>query len=674
MNLHFIRPEWFLALAPLALLLWFLARKHSTSSDWQSYIAPHLAGALISGKAEHKSRRGLWVLGASLMIAITALAGPAINKVPLPVFASGAARVLVMDMSVSMYATDLVPNRVTQAKFRATDLINQTSEGDTGLIAYAGDAFVISPLTRDKNTLLNLLPSLSPDIMPALGSAPAEGVKEAIELLTHGGHLSGDIVLMTDGLDEVDEADIRRAMKDSRFRLAIYGFGTAQGAPMKLPDGSFVRGADNALVMPTLNAQRLNDFAASLNGIYIGAKLDGSDLQQLSQWLATEGDATRTELLGDSWQDLGPYLALLLILPLLLAFRHGLTLAALLCLLPLLPPPATAAIWQTADQQAMEKFRSGDYKSAAEGFERSDWKAAADYRAGDFESALKGFEADSSAEGFYNQGNALMQLGQFDEAAKRYQQALEQNPDFENAKTNQALAKALAEQSKQNKSSQQGDSSQNEESQGEQSQDENSQSEQSQGKQQNSGESQSSGGNQSSEGNQGSGDQQGSGGQGEQQSQSADSQQSANSQQSENSDQNGSGDKQGGNDAPMSADTSTNNDSATGATKSNGEEAKPQQSAASASAAAADKPQDGDADKQQGAARGSPDDSADKETGANVPVPEPSTNEGNALPPEMERALKSVDDDPSVLLRNKMQLEYQLRRERGEHRQEKQKW
>ncbi len=679
--IHFIRPQWLLALIPLALLLYFLWRRRAAVSAWQGYNAPHLPGLLMAGDNRIKANKSLWLLAASWFIATLALAGPAFDKEPMPVFSAGGGRVLVMDMSVSMFATDLVPNRVTQAKFRATDLIEALPEGDTGLIAYAGDAFVISPLTRDKSTLLNLLPSLSPDIMPLLGSSPAEGVALARDLLVHGGHPGGDIILMTDGLDEVDAADIRRALKDSKLRLTVYGFGTAQGAPMKLPDGKLVRGNDDELVMPRLDAAVLAKLASDERGIWLPAGLDGSDVKHLVSWLDREGDAKETELSGDSWQDLGPYIALLLLLPALISFRRGILGALLLCaLLPAMPPSAEASIWQTRDQSAMDAFKEGKFADAASGFAREDWKAAADYRAGNFEAALDGFNKDQSANGLYNQGNALMQLGKYDDAANRYAEALKKNPDLSAATQNLALAKALAEQQQQQNGN--GENQDNKEQNKDESQSQNQEQNQEQSQQQ----------NQSGEQNQGDQNQQN--GSDQQGSSQADNQSGDNqaANQQDNS-QKASGDAKqqpdaSADSAPEPLDPSTESANS-GADNANNDQAK-QDAPMNADAAQAAQQKDAQQpqqaagqgleanqadDNQQAAQSASLGDKQDDSQGeqAEVAVVDPSIKESD-LPPEMMRALKAVNDDPAVLLRNKMQLEYQIRRARGDHRKEKEKW
>ncbi|WP_394388077.1 hypothetical protein [Shewanella woodyi] len=130
--LHFLRPEWFLALLPLLIILILIWKAERVNSTWSRYISPHLANFLVS-KSQQVKRSNLSYLAASWFIAVLALSGPAISKQSLPVFEAAQGRVILMDMSLSMYATDQAPNRLTQAKFKATDLIEALTEGKLDL-------------------------------------------------------------------------------------------------------------------------------------------------------------------------------------------------------------------------------------------------------------------------------------------------------------------------------------------------------------------------------------------------------------------------------------------------------------------------------------------------------------------------------------------------------------
>ncbi|MCS6232839.1 VWA domain-containing protein [Shewanella baltica] len=687
MSLHFIRPEWLLALVPLALVLLSLWRQHESHSAWNRYIAPHLAKILVT-QGSKKSRRPLHLLAFTWLMATFALAGPAVNKQSLPVFAAEQGRVLVMDMSVSMFATDLAPNRLTQAKFRATDLLRNLKEGETGLVAFAGDAFTISPLTRDTGTLLNLLPTLSPEIMPVRGSNLAAGLTQAKTLLAQGGHIRGDIIVMTDGITAAQFDDANSALSGTQYRLAVVAFGTSQGAPIRLPDGQLQRDSSNEVVVASTDFGLLQKLAADNKGVLIQNRTDGNDLAQLQHWLSDTGDAKATDLDGETWQDLGPYLALLLLLPALFSFRQGIvasvgfaTLAGGL-LLAAAPQSAHANVWEdlwkTPDQQAMQAYQSQDYANAAKQFESPQWRGSAQYKAGDYEQALKTFEQDSSAQGLYNQGNALMQLGKPDKAKERYQAALEKQADFPAAKANLELAeKQLKEQQKQQGKNDQQDK--NQDQQGDQ-----------QSGDSNSGDQQS--GNQQSQDKQQSDqdsaqkDKQNQAGQESQDQQDnanpeqSSEQQKADEQQSEQDKQNGNAqDKQDEAQQDPAEDKAQQDQQAK---QQNAEqdakdnspvdnEAKMQ---AQANADAEEQKSAEQAKQSVGAKEAPEKDAQDKQEAAmSESVEAPPTN-SEPLPAEMQRALRGVSEDPQVLLRNKMQLEYQKRRQNGQISKDNEQW
>ncbi|MGI2139229.1 VWA domain-containing protein [Shewanella baltica] len=698
MSLHFIRPEWLLALVPLALVLLSLWRQHENHSAWNRYIAPHLAKILVT-QGSKKSRRPLHLLAFTWLMATFALAGPAVNKQSLPVFAAEQGRVLVMDMSVSMFATDLAPNRLTQAKFRATDLLRNLKEGETGLVAFAGDAFTISPLTRDTGTLLNLLPTLSPEIMPVRGSNLAAGLTQAKTLLAQGGHIRGDIILMTDGITAAQFDDANSALSGTQYRLAVVTFGTSQGAPIRLPDGQLQRDSSNEVVVASTDFGLLQKLAADNKGVLIQNRTDGNDLAQLQDWLSDTGDAKATDLDGETWQDLGPYLALLLLLPALFSFRQGIVasvgFATLIggLLLAAAPQSAHASmwdnawdnVWKTPDQQAMQAYQSQDYANAAKQFESPQWRGSAQYKAGDFEQALKTFEQDSSAQGLYNQGNALMQLGKPDKAKERYQAALEKQADFPAAKANLELAeKQLKEQQKQQGKNDQQDK--NQDQQGDQqsgdsnSGDQQSGDKKSQDKQQSDQDSAQK--DKQDQAGQESQDQQDNANP-EQSSDQSPEQQKADEQESEQDKQNGNAqDKQ--DEAQQDQDKAQQDQQAKQQNaEQDAKENEPVDNSPADNEAKMQAQANTDAEEQKSAeqakqsvgAKEAPEkDAQDKrEAAMSESVEAPPTN-SEPLPAEMQRALRGVSEDPQVLLRNKMQLEYQKRRQNGQISKDNEQW
>ena len=145
-HFHFIRPWWLLAIFALVVVLFILKKIRYYQSPWQHFLPSHLASTLLEN-AQNKSTQGSttqqfhWLKPFTIgFCIIIALAGPAWNKLPQPVYQIDRGAVIIMDMSYSMLATDIKPNRLTRARFKATDILTLLNEGDVGLIAYAGDA------------------------------------------------------------------------------------------------------------------------------------------------------------------------------------------------------------------------------------------------------------------------------------------------------------------------------------------------------------------------------------------------------------------------------------------------------------------------------------------------------------------------------------------------------
>ena len=467
-DFHLLRPYWLLALLPaitLALLLYFYRREHS---PWHNLIAAHLQQALLGGQRLIKKQPlALPVILLCWLLATLALAGPSWQKLPQPAFALKKATVLVLDLSTSMHATDMAPDRLTQMRFAALDFTTELSEGELALVAFAGDAFVISPLTPDHNNIRLLIPDLTPEIMPVQGSNLQAALAQADSILRQAGYPRGDIVVFTDGFDRHSLTDIQDTINNWPHRLSIMGFGTDAGAPVKLHTGELLKNASGAVVIPKLPQAQLASLARKSSGIYLQALSQADAVSQLASLpplSALDTAQTDKEINGDQWFDSAIYLVWLL-LPLALIARKY---SGLLCIgaVLLLPRPANAIEWrdlyQTRQQQAEQDYRQGDFSSAQQKFADPLWQGNAAYRSGNFQEAEQAYRqataVSPSADAFYNLGNSLAQQQRYEDAITAYQQALQLDENFDAAKQNADLVQQLLNQQKQQQK-QQGDKS-----------------------------------------------------------------------------------------------------------------------------------------------------------------------------------------------------------------------
>ena len=210
-NLHFIQPLWLLALIPLLLLAWRVYRPGGGDNPWTRIVDARLLPLLMVGQAHKLNRIAPWLAATGWIIAVLALANPTWERKPQPVYQTMAARVVVLDLSRSMDATDLKPSRLVRARYKVEDVLALGAEGQTGLVVYAGDAFTVSPLTRDANTIRALLKVLEPGLMPAPGNRADLGLLKAGELLRQAGVSNGQVLLIADGVEADTAAASERA-------------------------------------------------------------------------------------------------------------------------------------------------------------------------------------------------------------------------------------------------------------------------------------------------------------------------------------------------------------------------------------------------------------------------------------------------------------------------------
>lgn len=486
---HFLRPQWFVALLPLALLAWFMFFRKGAHSNWEAVVDEGLLPHILIRGAGRTRRAAIILAVTGGLLGIVALAGPAWDKLPQPVFTSQDALVIALDLTLSMDANDVSPSRLERARYKISDILDQRLEGQTALLVYSGAAFTVTPLTDDGETIRSQLKALDTGIMPVTGNRTDKAVTLALDLLKQGGMRRGHVLLITDGATPDSAGDSVALLRNGGYRLSVLGVGTRHGAPVLLPDGGFLQDRDGEIVIPILDEGALRGLAGSGGGIYVRLTKDDRDTRQLAGFFSeaqAAGERAGAEITADVWREQGPWLVLCLLPLVALLFRRGYVLALALFLFPL-PEPVSALdwddLWLRRDQQGQRAMDARDYAAAAELFDDPAWKAAAQHRAGDYRGALDSLEPLADAESNYNRGNALARLGRYHEAIAAYDRTLAERPGHADAKFNKELLEKELErqqQQQQDRETQQGQ----EEQQSRQGQDQQDQEDQTPGQEQ----------------------------------------------------------------------------------------------------------------------------------------------------------------------------------------------
>lgn len=472
---HFLRPEWLLALIPLGLLLVWVWRSKLVKGAWQAVCDAHLIPYVLEQGSPAKRVRGIVLLGVAGALAIVALAGPAWQRLPQPLFRQQSALVIMLDLSRSMDAADLEPSRLARARLKLIDLLRLRQEGQTALIVYAGDAFVVTPLTDDTDTIASLVQSLSTTMMPSQGSRPDRAVELALDLLAQAGSRSGSLLLITDGVGEDRVEALAQTVAAAGMDMSVIGVGTPEGAPIPGAQGDFVKDRNGQIVVPKLEDARLEQLARQAGGVYVPLQVSDDDLEQVlarSRLDVLKADSEETELNTDQWREEGPWLLILLLPLATLAFRRGLLLVVL-CTGLYWTDPALAiewdALWSNPDQRGARAMEQQDFAAAAEHFSDAQWKAAAFYRQGEYAKAIENLKDIDAPEAAYNRGNAQAKMGDIPAAIESYEQTLKQMPEHEDARYNLDLLKKMQQQ-QQSESSKQKDQQQQDQNNSEQQQ------------------------------------------------------------------------------------------------------------------------------------------------------------------------------------------------------------
>jgi Ca-activated chloride channel homolog len=446
--MEFSRPLWLWALLalPLILGLYFLYyRKELPFHQLEKFIDKHLIPYLILSGEKKKKRMWISLLAWSCVWSclVVALAGPRWDFREIATFTRDQSLAILLDLSESMNAQDISPSRLLRAKQKIEDLLNMSQGTGVGLIAFAADPHMISPMTEDKETIRHLLPSLSTDLVYVQGSKLAPALEMGAAMLSNEPGNNKAIAIISDGGFEDISGALLIAKKLAEKGIVLYtiGVGSLEGGILKVKK-------NGSPVLSKLEKEKFREISKMGHGRYFDADHSGQEaliFEDLEKRSDAQQEAQKTTRF---WEE-SFYLFLLPALPFfLLWYRRGWIFALLLFI-----PASSQAFFYNEEQKAGQAYEQGDYEAAAQAFQDPYRKGVAHYRIGDYQKAEEMFRSSARPEAAcsasYNLGNALALQNKLQEAMTAYEKVLEKWPDHKEAKENLELVKKMLEEQQQ---------------------------------------------------------------------------------------------------------------------------------------------------------------------------------------------------------------------------------
>ena len=437
-DFHFLRPWWLLGLIIPAAVYVFTYKNSQIQSAWQKVCDKNLLDYLLIKNNGTKGYKASVSAALITLFLVMALAGPTWLKKENPALSVENPVMILLNMSGEMWNKDVSPSRIERAKYVIKDLTKSLKNTESGLIVYSKEPFMITPLTEDTSLIDNIMSALQLDIMPQDGDRLDRAIELAVSRMQKTGLPHGNLIVITSNVGE-------------RFDAALTGASQASDAGFDV----------NIVNISKTTNDKLQMVADKGNGLYLNYQ------QSLAPLIQKINDITAKEIkqsknMQTVWEDMGWYLLWLPALLFLFSFRRGAFVIIWGCFFNIYT--AEASWFLNDNQEALHDFEKQNYAEAAEKFTDTQWKGAAAYKNGDYEAAYENFLQKTDATALYNQGNALAKGGKIAEAIKKYEEALQKQPDFADAKFNLEYLKKQQQQSssrQQEQQKQQAQSSEN---------------------------------------------------------------------------------------------------------------------------------------------------------------------------------------------------------------------
>jgi Ca-activated chloride channel homolog len=311
-QLHFLRPWWLLALLPTLMLWWLIRRRQDAARPWRGVIADHLLPHLIIDGGPQHRLQPVHLLLPVWLLSTLALSGPTWQREPAPFADDESALVIALEVTPTMLAQDIQPSRLERAAQKIRDLLAVRPGTRTALVAYAGSAHLVMPLTRDAELIARFAAELSPAIMPMEGDAAAEALTLAEQQLRASG-LRGSILLMTDGVPAEQLPQLAAHHNHGGAPVQLLAVAAPSGIPLP----------PNSPPAPALDRATLDKTADALDASLTIVSPDDRDVRWLARHTETSLVTASAEQPGERWKDAGYWLVFGVTALALMWFRPG---------------------------------------------------------------------------------------------------------------------------------------------------------------------------------------------------------------------------------------------------------------------------------------------------------------------------------------------------------------
>ena len=467
--MNLLHPEVLYLLPLLVILFGFLlTQKEAEAHFFSQEVMDKLR--VSTNSLTLKARNGLFFLVGLLML--VALSGPVINEGTVEVKAKSADIMIALDISDSMLAEDVYPNRLKSAKQKAIELLKMAPTERIGIMAFAKNSYLVSPLSFDHGAVSFLLSQLSTtsitekgtDFLAMLNAVDGAGTKDTKKYL----------LILSDGGDKSDFSSEIEYAKEKNIVIYVLGIGTEKGAPIKMQNGSFIK-QNGDIIISKLN-ENISDLATKSGGVYIENVNSDLDIKTMLQEI--ENSADEKELKSEEVQKfiplfyfpLGLALFILLIATSSMSKRQSVPLPSLLLFgLLMVNPNAEAGLLDFMElEKAKEAYESGKYEESQNIYQKYSQSAKSEetnfnvgntlYKQGKYKEAIESYKKASfddesaRANNYGNMGNSYVKSkedGALQKALDAYKKSLDIVEDKDTRENYEAVEKALEEQKKQ---------------------------------------------------------------------------------------------------------------------------------------------------------------------------------------------------------------------------------